>query len=74
VTLSLNEMTVVEHCCDLHDMLDEGMALCAEVNHDDDGDLVGEPTEMGVVVYSMSIGVNEYEPLISEPESRRCSV
>ena len=66
-TLTQNKMTVVEHYCDNEKMLAEGMALCTDVNLDDDGNLVGEPTEMALVTYSMSLGMNKNELLKSAP-------
>ena len=66
-TLTQNKMTVVEHYCDNEKMLAEGMALCTDVNLDDDGNLVGEPTEMALVAYSMSLGMNKNELLMSAP-------
>lgn len=66
-TLTQNNMTVVEHYCDNEKMLAEGMALCTDVNLDDDGNLVGEPTEMALVAYSMSLGMNKNELLKSAP-------
>lgn len=66
-TLTQNKMTVVEHYCDNEKMLAEGMALCTDVNLDDDGNLVGEPTEMALVAYSMSLGMNKNEFLKSAP-------
>lgn len=66
-TLTQNKMTVVEHYCDNEKMLAEGMALCTDVNLDDDGNLVGEPTEMALVAYSMSLGMNKNELLNGAP-------
>lgn len=66
-TLTQNKMTVVEHYCDNEKMLAEGMALCTDVNLDDDSNLVGEPTEMALVAYSMSLGMNKNELLKSAP-------
>lgn len=66
-TLTQNKMTIVEHYCDNEKMLAEGMALCTDVNLDDDGNLVGEPTEMALVAYSMSLGMNKNELLKSAP-------
>lgn len=66
-TLTQNKMTVVEHYCDNEKMLAEGLALCTDVNLDDDGNLVGEPTEMALVAYSMSLGMNKNELLKSAP-------
>lgn len=66
-TLTQNKMTVVEHYCDNEKMLAEGMALCTDVNLDDAGNLVGEPTEMALVAYSMSLGMNKNELLKSAP-------
>ncbi len=66
-TLTQNKMTVVEHYCDNEKLLAEGMALCTDVNLDDDGNLVGEPTEMALVAYSMSLGMNKNELLKSAP-------
>lgn len=66
-TLTQNKMTVVEHYCDNEKMLAEGMALCTDVNLDDDGNLVGEPTEMALVAYSMSLGMNKNELLKNAP-------
>lgn len=66
-TLTQNKMTVVEHYCDNEKMLAEGMALCTDVNLDDDGNLVGEPTEMALVAYSMSLSMNKNDLLKSAP-------
>lgn len=66
-TLTQNKMTVVEHYCGNEKMLAEGMALCTDVNLDNDGNLVGEPTEMALVAYSMSLGMNKNELLKSAP-------
>lgn len=66
-TLTQNKMTVVEHYCDNEKMLAEGMALCTDASLDDDGNLVGEPTEMALVAYSMSLGMNKNELLKSAP-------
>lgn len=66
-TLTQNKMTVVEHYCDNEKMLAEGMALCTDVSLDDDGNLVGEPTEMALVAYSISLGMNKNELLKSAP-------
>lgn len=66
-TLTQNKMTVVEHYCDNEKMLADGMALCTDVSLDDDGNLVGEPTEMALVAYSMSLGMNKNELLKSAP-------
>lgn len=66
-TLTQNKMTVVEHYCDNEKMLAEGMALCTDVNLDDDDNLVGEPTEMALVAYSMSLGMNKNELLKNAP-------
>lgn len=66
-TLTQNKMTVVEHYCDNEKMLAEGMALCTDVSLDDDGNLVGEPTEMALVAYSMSLGMNKNDLLKSAP-------
>lgn len=66
-TLTQNKMTVVEHYCDNEKMLAEGMALCTDVSLDDDGNLVGEPTEMALVAYSMSLGMNKNELLKGAP-------
>lgn len=66
-TLTQNKMTVVEHYCDNEKMLAEGMALCTDVNLDDDDNLVGEPTEMALVAYSMSLGMNKNDLLKSAP-------
>ena len=58
-TLTQNKMTVVEHYCENEKMLAEGMALCTDVNTDEDGNLVGEPTEMALVAYAMSLGMKK---------------
>ena len=66
-THTQNKITIVEHFFDNEKMLAEGMALCTDVNLDDDGNLVGEPTEMALVAYSMSLGMNKNELLKSAP-------
>ncbi len=66
-TLTQNKMTVVEHYCENEKMLAEGMALCTDVNLDDDGNLVGEPTEMALVAYATSLGMNKNDLLKSAP-------
>ena len=58
-TLTQNKMTVVEHYCENEKMLAEGMALCTDVNTDENGNLVGEPTEMALVAYAMSLGMKK---------------
>ncbi len=58
-TLTQNKMTVVAHSGSDESLLARGMALCTDVSIDEDGNLVGEPTEAALVRYALSLGMNK---------------
>lgn len=66
-TLTQNKMTVVEHYGDNEKLLAEGMALCTDVNIDNEGNLVGEPTEAALVAYGLSLHLNKNDLLKKAP-------
>ena len=66
-TLTQNKMTVVEHYCENEGMRAEGRERCTDRNRDDDGNLVCEPTEMALVAYATSLGMNKNDLLKSAP-------
>lgn len=70
-TLTQNKMTVVEHYGDDEKLLATGLALCTDVNIDDEGNIVGEPTEAALVAYALKLEMNknnlmEVEPRVGE--------
>ncbi|MBR3750788.1 MAG: calcium-translocating P-type ATPase, PMCA-type [Clostridia bacterium] len=58
-TLTQNKMTVVDSFTADTDLLARGMSLCTDVALSDDGELVGEPTELALVNYALSLGINK---------------
>ncbi len=58
-TLTQNKMTVVEHYADDEKLLATGMALCTDVNIDENKEIIGEPTEAALVAYALSIDLNK---------------
>ncbi len=66
-TLTQNKMTVVEHYGDNEELLAQGMTLCTDVHIDDDGNLVGEPTEAALVNYGLSLNFNKNDLLKTMP-------
>ena len=66
-TLTQNKMTVVEHYTDDEALLAKGMSLCTDVHMDEDGNLVGEPTELALVNYGLSLDYNKNDLLKAMP-------
>jgi len=58
-TLTQNKMTVVEHYADDEKMLATGMALCTDVNIDENREIIGEPTEAALVAYALTLDLNK---------------
>ncbi len=69
-TLTQNKMTVVEHYADDENLLAKGMALCTDVNVDENGDILGEPTEAALVAYALTLGMNKND--LAKSEARVC--
>ena len=51
-TLTQNKMTVVDHFGEDENRLAAAMALCSDAELDNDGNVVGEPTEAALVVWA----------------------
>lgn len=66
-TLTQNKMTVVEHYGDDEEMLATGMALCTDVNIDENKEIIGEPTEAALVAYALTLDLNKNDLSKSEP-------
>lgn len=66
-TLTQNKMTVVEHYSDDEKMLATGMALCTDVNIDENKEIIGEPTEAALVAYALTLDLNKNDLSKSEP-------
>lgn len=66
-TLTQNKMTVVEHYGDDENMLATGMALCTDVNIDENKEIIGEPTEAALVAYALTLDLNKNDLSKSEP-------
>lgn len=66
-TLTQNKMTVVEHYGDDEKMLATGMALCTDVNIDENKEIIGEPTEAALVAYALTLDLNKNDLSKNEP-------
>ncbi len=66
-TLTQNKMTVVEHYGDDEKMLATGMALCTDVNIDENKEIIGEPTEAALVAYALTLDLNKNVLSKNEP-------
>lgn len=66
-TLTQNKMTVVDTFTDDKEFLARCMALCTDVNIDEDGSVLGEPTECALVHFALSLGLNKNDMLKSAP-------
>ncbi len=66
-TLTQNKMTVVEHFADDEKMLATGMALCTDVNIDENKEIIGEPTEAALVAYALTLDLNKNDLSKTQP-------
>ncbi len=66
-TLTQNKMTVVDHFGDNEELLSKAMALCCDAEIDENGDVIGEPTEAALVNYANSLGYNKNDLVKSAP-------
>lgn len=68
-TLTQNKMTVVDTFTDDKEFLARCMALCTDVNIDEDGSVLGEPTECALVNFALGLGLNKNDMLKSAPRA-----
>lgn len=66
-TLTQNKMTVVDTYTDNKELLAKSMALCTDVNIDEDGNVIGEPTECALVNFALSLNFNKNDMLKESP-------
>ena len=70
-TLTQNKMTVVKHYASDEKLLAKAMALCSDSEIDEQGNVIGEPTETALVQYAYQLQMPKYklktvEPRVSE--------
>ena len=58
-TLTQNRMTVVDFFGENEQELAKAMALCCDAEIDDDGAVIGEPTEAALVAWANKLGLNK---------------
>ncbi len=58
-TLTQNKMTVVGYYGSDEHLLARAMALCTDAELDREGGIIGEPTEVALVKYALSLGINK---------------
>ncbi len=66
-TLTQNKMTVVDTFTDDKELLARCMSLCTDVNIDEEGNIIGEPTECALVNFALSLDLNKNEMLKDAP-------
>ncbi len=66
-TLTQNKMTVVEYNSPSKELLATGMALCSDAEVDEQGVVVGEPTEAALVQFAFVNGLPKYELKAATP-------
>lgn len=66
-TLTQNKMTVVDTFTSDKEFLARCMALCTDVSIDEEGAVLGEPTECALVNFALSLGLNKNDMLKSAP-------
>lgn len=66
-TLTQNKMTVVDHFGTDEIMLAVAMALCTDAEIDENGEIIGEPTEAALVAYANSLGFNKNQLCTQAP-------
>jgi Ca2+-transporting ATPase len=58
-TLTQNKMTVVKSFCEDERRVATGMALCSDVEIDEEGTVTGEPTEAALVTWANKLGLSK---------------
>ncbi len=58
-TLTQNKMTVVDHYGEDENLIAKAMALCCDADIDENGEVIGEPTEAALVNYANTLGMNK---------------
>lgn len=66
-TLTQNKMTVVDTYTENKELLAKSMALCTDVSIDEDGNVIGEPTECALVNFALSLNFNKNDMLKESP-------
>ncbi len=66
-TLTQNKMTVVDEYTSDKALLAKAMSLCSDAEIDENGDIVGEPTEAALVTYAFKNSLPKYELKKSDP-------
>ncbi len=66
-TLTQNKMTVVDHYGDDEKLLATAMALCSDAELDEDGNIIGEPTEAALVAYAKALELKKNELKTAAP-------
>ena len=56
-TLTQNKMTIVDYFGEDEKRLATGMALCSDAELDNEGQVIGEPTEVALVVWANKLGL-----------------
>ncbi len=68
-TLTQNKMTVVDYFGEDEKRLATGMALCSDAELDNEGQVIGEPTEVALVVWAKNLGLPKNELKVKYPRS-----
>ena len=66
-TLTQNKMTVVDTYGGCDELLARAMCLCSDSHIDENGEVVGEPTENALVAFALKTGVNKTEAELKTP-------
>ena len=66
-TLTQNKMTVVRAYGANEELLSRGLALCSDSEVDDNGEVIGEPTENALVAFALTKDMNKRELKVSFP-------
>lgn len=56
-TLTQNKMTVIDHYGDTENDLALGIALCCDASYNEEGEAIGEPTEVGLIEWAKKLGM-----------------
>ena len=66
-TLTQNKMTVVRAYGADEELLSRGLALCSDSEVDDNGELIGEPTENALVAFALTKNMNKRNLKVEYP-------